>query len=112
MEMTPNEELKSPSSNSNPTLVSEVCDRNDENYEQSTSEEEVYTMEQLYEEEVYAAPEQSSQPFHTYNFRRRDNSPQTTSLPPSNERLPLDNTSLHNPPPSVPPIQTKVQPVI
>lgn len=61
-----------------------MCDRDDEDYQLLASEEEVYTMDQLYEEQVYVTQE-PSQGLPTYNFRRRDRSPQTTSLPPNNQ---------------------------
>lgn len=97
MEMTPNNEPSTSQSNSNPTLVTEMFDRN-ETPEQLTSDEEVYAIGQMYNDEVYAA-QQSPQGLCTYNFQRRDKEPMTTSLPPGNEQLPPDPSSSNNPPP-------------
>lgn len=97
MEMTSNNEPSTYQNNSNPTLVTEIFDR-DEIPEPLTWDEEVYGIGQLYNDEVYVA-QQLPQGLCTYNFQIRDRESMMTSLPPSNEKITPYSSSSSNPPP-------------
>lgn len=78
--------------------------------ETSSSDDEVYTTQQLFteeeappimptNEEVHVAQVTPIQP--TYNSQKKEISPMTTSTPPNNLFTPSDSTSPLNPPPHV-----------
>lgn len=123
MDMTPNNKPSTSQANSNPILVSEMSYKDEDVQGEETSEDGVYVVGPIFEEEVYTTQQQTPQGHNTYNFRPRVNKENaTSSRPPNNVQISPDQTSPVNPPPPrvqqpshapvqhvQPPIQTSCQ---